>query len=177
MQRIDPSTLLFTLLAVGAGGAVGWLHGPGAVWEAAQQAGRMTVWVAPIVVAAVLISGYFQVLVPRAVMERWLGRGSGVRGMVLATLAGALTPGGPFAAFPLVVGLLRAGASFAVAVTFLTAWAVLGINRVLVWEIPFFGFDFVLLRLLVSLPLPFIAGGLAWLLAARVRRLREFSTC
>jgi hypothetical protein len=35
---------------------------------------------------------------------------------------------------------------------------------VLIWELPFFGLDFVVLRLLVSLPLPLIAGLLTqWL--------------
>lgn len=173
MRRIDPSTVLFAVLALGAGGAVVGLHGWEAALEAVVRAGELIAWVAPIVLGAVLISGYFQALVPREHLERWLGEGSGLRGLGLATVAGALTPGGPFAAFPLVAGLLRAGAGFPVAVTYLTAWATLGLNRVLVWEVPFFGIDFVAVRLLVSLPLPFVAGGVAVILLRYVRALRR----
>jgi len=46
---------------------------------------------------------------------------------------------------------------------------VLGLNRVLIWELPFLGFDFVLLRLLISLPLPIIA----WMLAKLLTRQRN----
>ena len=47
----------------------------------------------------------------------------------------------------------------------MTAWSVLAIHRTLSFELPLMGSRFVLLRLLVSLPLPLIAGALAWLLA------------
>lgn len=159
--RPDGMTLFFLALAAAAGGAVYALMGPGAVAAAAGRAGGLLLQVAPIVVAAVLISGYAQALIPRESVQRWLGAGSGLRGLTLATAAGALTPGGPFAAFPLVVALLGAGASFEVCVAFITAWSVLGLNRVIVYEIPFLGVHFVALRLLASLPLPFIAALLA----------------
>lgn len=161
-------TLVFLLLALLAGTAVYVLHGP-AVWaEALARAAELMLQVAPIILAAVLMSGYVQTLIPRHAIERWLGRRSGARGLVLATAAGALTPGGPFAAFPLVVALLRTGAAFEVCVAYLTAWSVLGLNRALVWEVPFFGLDFVALKMLVSLPLPFLAALLVRPLARRL---------
>mgnify|MGYP002338707575 CR=1 FL=1 len=166
--RPDAMTLFFLALAVAAGGAVYALMGPGAAVAAAERAGGLLLRVAPIVVAAVLISGYAQILIPRETVQRWLGAGSGLRGLALATTAGALTPGGPFAAFPLVVALLGAGATFEVCVAFITAWSVLGLNRVVVYEIPFLGVHFVALRLLASLPLPFIAALLARPLARRM---------
>lgn len=155
---LDGSTLFFVLLALAAGGTVALVHGPDAFHKALTDGLGLLLRILPIVVGAVLIGAYVQAMVPRAVMERWLGGGSGMRGLFLATAAGSLTPGGPFAAFPLVLALYKSGAAVPVCVTYLTAWSTLGINRALVWELPLLGPEFTLVRLLVSLPLPVIAG-------------------
>lgn len=167
-ELLDRSTLLFIALATASGGALWWLKGEEAFDAAAVSGITLVVMIAPIIMIAMAISGYVRRLLPSTVVERWLGSESGFRGLAVAILGGALTPGGPFAAFPLVVGFYRTGASFEVCVAYLTSWTVLGLNRVLVWELPFLGADFVLLRLLVSLPLPAIA----WLLAKVIARRR-----
>ncbi len=152
VRRIDGMSAFFLALALAAGTAVYLLRGP-AVWaEAVGRAATLLVQVAPIITAAVLISGYVQTLVPRHAIERWLGRRSGFRGLALAVGTGILTPGGPFE----------------VCGAYLTAWSVLGLNRAIVWEIPFFGLELVALKALVSLPLPFLAALLARPLARRL---------
>ncbi|AGM41149.1 hypothetical protein SPISAL_05275 [Spiribacter salinus M19-40] len=157
-------TGFFLVLGVAAGALLAYRQGLPAVVEALFGAGELMLVVLPLVVIAVLMAAYAQALIPRDLAERWLGRGAGLKGIGLATLAGAVTPGGPFMAFPLVLGLRGVGASLPICTTYLTAWSVLGIQRVLIWELPFFGLDFVVLRLLVSLPLPLIAGLLTqWL--------------
>lgn len=168
-EFLDPSTLVFIALAAGSGAALAWLQGLEAFNSALTEGLTLLAMIIPVILAAMMISGYVQRLVPTALVERWLGAGSGLRGLAVATVAGALTPGGPFAAFPLVVGLYRAGASFEICVAYLTAWTVLGLNRVLIWEIPFLGIEFALLRLAVSLPLP----ALAWLLAKLIAGRRQ----
>lgn len=157
----NPTNGFFAGVALVAAWALAEQDGAGAVEAALVDAAELMLLVGPILVTAVLISGYVQTMVPRDAMERWLGRGSGLRGLTLAAMAGALTPGGPFAAFPLVVALWESGAGFGVCVAYLTSWSVLGIQRALVWEIPLLGADFVLLRLAASLVLPLIAGILA----------------
>jgi len=162
-------TLFFVLLAALAGAAL-WIDaGGGAVLEAALAAGRLLLGIAPILIAALLIAGYVQALLPREQIVRWLGESSGPRGYLLATAAGALTPGGPFAAFPLLLTLWQGGAAFEVCVVYVTAWATLGLNRIIVWELPFLGPEFVTLRVLASLPLPLVAGLLARAIARRLR--------
>lgn len=165
---LDGSTVFFVLLAIGAGVAVFVLQGTEAFHAALTDGVGLLLLILPIVVAAVLVGAYVQAMVPREVMERWLGGSSGLRGLLLATAAGSLTPGGPFAAFPLVLALYRSGAAVPVCVTYLTSWSVLGINRALVWELPLLGAEFTLTRLLVSLPLPLIAGLLTRLLITRL---------
>jgi hypothetical protein len=49
-------------------------------------------------------------------------------------------------------------------VALMTAWSVLALHRVLSFELPLMGARFVMLRWIVSLPLPLIAGALAALL-------------
>ena len=54
-----------------------------------------------------------------------------------------------------------AGADAGAAIAFVTSWTLLGYNRALVWEMPFFGYEFVLWRALMALPFPVLAGLLA----------------
>jgi hypothetical protein len=54
----------------------------------------------------------------------------------------------------------------------------IAVQRKVVWEVPFMGTRFVLFRLLVSLPLPLLAGMIARSLAVRLGgfdRMREKS--
>ncbi|MEX0730933.1 MAG: permease [Aquisalimonadaceae bacterium] len=161
---MDGTIVFFVALAAASGAAVWLLKGAETFSGALGNGLQLLLWILPVLIGTVFIGAYARSLIPQAMMERWLGEGSGMRGLMLATIAGAITPGGPFAAFPLVIALYRTGAAFPVCVTYLTAWSVLGLNRALVWELPLIGPDFVLIRLAVSLPLPIIAGLIARLL-------------
>ncbi|RFA27301.1 hypothetical protein CAI21_14765 [Alkalilimnicola ehrlichii] len=165
-RLIDKTTVFFTLIALASGAGVWWVHGPSTFQATLNEGLILLALILPVIAAAMLIGSYVQRLIPQAIIERWLGSRSGLRGYLVATLAGVVTPGGPFAAFPLVVALYRAGAAFEICIVYLTAWALLGIHRILIWEIPLLGFDFVAVRVIVSLPLPLVAG----LLARRIVR-------
>jgi uncharacterized membrane protein YraQ (UPF0718 family) len=115
----------------------------------------------PRIIAAMGVAGFIWVLLPRDRLTRLVGQESGWRGLVIATGAGIVTPGGPAAAFSLLAVLGGAGADRGALVAYVTSWAMLGLQRVLVWDVPFMGAEFSLTRLLISLPLPFIAGLIA----------------
>jgi uncharacterized membrane protein YraQ (UPF0718 family) len=115
----------------------------------------------PKVIAGTLIAVLVQMLVARESVVRFVGAGSGLRGLLLAMLVGMIFPGGPFAIFPLAASFLIMGADRGTTIAFITSWLLLGINRALVWELPFLGSDFVLWRSLMSLPVPILAGLLA----------------
>jgi uncharacterized membrane protein YraQ (UPF0718 family) len=125
----------------------------------------------PKMMAGCLVSAFVTRLLPREVVARLVGSESGLLGLFIATLMGAALPGGPITIFPVAGAFLALGADAGTAIAFITAWNLLGYNRALIWEMPFFGVDFVLWRILVAVPLPFIAGALARtalrLLAAR----------
>lgn len=132
------------------------------------SSGLLLLEIAPILMGAMLVGGYFQALVPREAVNRLLGGESGWRGLALASAAGAVTPGGPFASFPLAAALYRGGADIGTTVAFITSWSVLNLLRLVVWDIPLIGLEVSLVRLAASLPLPLLAGFLARLIARRV---------
>ena len=121
--------------------------------------------VAPVMLMALPMAAFVSELIPDGWAERWLGPESGALGILLATLAGSALPGGPFVAFPLVLGFLKSGAGPAQMVALISGWAVLGLHRTLSWELPILGARFIALRLAASVALPFLAGIAAeWLL-------------
>lgn len=147
------------MLASGAGvlatrGSASFLHALDIAWN-------LFLTVLPSLGAGVLLAGMLQGLLPRDLVTRRMGAQSGLAGLLLATIAGFLTPGGPMASFPMVMVLAVAGADRGALIAYITAWALLGFQRTLVWEIPVLGADFAVLRLLVCLPLPVLAGLLA----------------
>lgn len=115
----------------------------------------------PKVFAGCLIGAFVTLLLPREVVARWVGAESGFTGILIATMAGAILPGGPFTIYPVAGAFLAIGADAGAAIAFITSWTLLGYNRALVWELPFFGYDFVFWRALVALPFPVLAGVLA----------------
>lgn len=156
--------LFVAALMLGSGAAVLGLRGWPAFLHALDVAWEIFLVVLPALGAGVLLAGFLQGLLPRDLVTRRMGAGSGLAGLLLATAAGTLTPGGPMAAFPLVLVLAAAGADRGALVAYITAWSVLGFQRTLVWEWPVLGLDFALLRVAASLPLPLLAGWLARLL-------------
>ena len=88
-------------------------------------------------------------------------------------MAGFLTPGGPTSAFVLLALIGSMGADRGVMVTYITAWATLGVQRILAWDIPMMGPEFSALRFAATLPLPILAGMLARALPFEVVLKRE----
>jgi hypothetical protein len=60
-----------------------------------------------------------------------------------------------------VVVLFKAGASVPALISFLTAWSVFAVHRILAYEIPLMGIRFVVIRLMACALLPPLAGGMA----------------
>lgn len=110
-------------------------------------------------------SGYIAAVLPQALMASWLGPQSGLTGVLIATLGGALTPGGPVVGFSIGAAALKGGAGAPQVIAYTTAWALYAVHRLVMWEVPMMPPRIVWLRALVSLPLPFIAAALAMLIA------------
>jgi len=120
------------------------------------------------VAAGCLIGAFLARLLPRELVAKWIGAESGLVGLLIATLLGAVLPGGPVTIYPIASAFLIVGADVGATIAFITSWTLLAYTRALVWEIPFFGLEFVLWRTLLSTPLPIIAGLLARLIIRTV---------
>ena len=114
----------------------------------------------PLLIFAFIIAGMVQVLLPREHLAKWIGVESGLRGIMIGSFAGALTPGGPFVNLPIAVSLLKSGASVGTMVAFLTGWSLWAIAR-LPMEFGILGWKFTLVRLASVLIFPPLAGIIA----------------
>lgn len=112
----------------------------------------------------VIGSGFLAEVMPQEQVALWLGPGSGVTGLVAASFAGALTPGGPVVGFALGVAALKGGAGVPQIVAYLVAWALFAFHRILLFEVPAMPARVVWLRVAVSLPFPLLAGAAALLI-------------
>jgi uncharacterized membrane protein YraQ (UPF0718 family) len=115
----------------------------------------------PKVLAGCLIGAFVTLLLPRELVARWVGHESGFTGLLIAAFFGFILPGGPITIYPVAGAFLVMGADAGAVVTFVVSWTLIGYTRALVWELPFFGADFVLWRIAEALPLPILAGLLA----------------
>jgi len=129
---------------------------------------NMMVKVLPLLVFAFIVAGMVQVLLPRERLSKWVGVESGMRGILIGTVAGALTPGGPYVSLPVVAVLLRAGASVGTMVAFLTGWSLWAVNQ-LPMQIGILGWKFTLIRIASTFFFPPIAGLIAQTFFAGVK--------
>ena len=96
-----------------------------------------------------------------AVRFAWsLGPASGLKGLLIGTAFGAILPGGPFTAYPVASALLAVGADFGATIAMVVSWTLIGYGRAIAWELPIMGAEFTLWRIVISLPLPILAGAL-----------------
>lgn len=120
-----------------------------------------------------IIVGLFDVWVPKEKIQRHIGPGSGVKGILLVILLAMLQAGPLYGAFPVAYMLWKKGASIRNIFIYLGAFTSLKIPMLGI-EIAYLGIQFTLVRTLVSLPL-FIGIGylMEWYLKDRNFVIKE----
>jgi uncharacterized protein len=85
-------------------------------WKAPEAAnkglsatGALMLEITPRMIAAFTLAGLFQAIVPEDVIVRWMGHGSGIRGLLIGMTLGSVTPGGPMTHFPVIASLFKMG--------------------------------------------------------------------
>ncbi|HEU0216253.1 MAG TPA: hypothetical protein VFQ90_06310 [Stellaceae bacterium] len=164
IKSFDWSTGAVAVIAVAAGAWVYWHEGAPRFLAVLSADTGITVYMLPKVLAGCLIGTLVTLLLPREVVARWVGVESGLLGLAIAYVAALILPGSPLTIYPIASAFLAVGADVGAVVVYITAWSLIGYQRALVWELPFLGPEFVIWRIVVSLPLPLIAGLLARLL-------------
>jgi len=107
--------------------------------------------------AVMVLLGLFAVWVPKEIIGKYLGHTSGVRGILLSLLLGALPTGPLYIAFPMASALLAKGAKRSNIIIFLSAWACIKIPQEMV-ELQFLGLEFMLTRLFLTIIFVVIMG-------------------
>ncbi len=118
----------------------------------------------PRIMIGVMGSGYIAAAMPQDMVGQWLGESSGLLGIAVATVAGAFTPGGPVVGFALGAAALKGGAGAPQVIAYSTAWALFAFQRLFIYELPILQARVVWVRVIASLPLPFIAAFAAMLI-------------
>ena len=115
----------------------------------------------PKMISAFIFAGLVQVIAPQGLITHWMGHESGFRGLLIGMALGSVTPGGPMTHFPIVASFYKSGVGVGPLVSYLTAWSLFGMQRVIMWEIPFLGLSVVLVRIASSILFPLVAGWLS----------------
>ena len=139
------------------------LQGEGKNVAGLKSAWNMTLQIIPLLIFAFIIAGLVQTLLPRDLISTWVGDESGFRGILIGTVTGALTPGGPYVSLPIAAGLLRTGASIPTMVAFVTGWSLINLAR-LPLEVGIMGWRFTLIHYLSVIIFAPLAGLIATLL-------------
>lgn len=148
--------------------AIGYSRGGGQHIQGLNSGLKMIVEIIPLLLFAFIVAGMIQVLLPQELLSKWIGEESGLKGILIGTLAGGVTPGGPYVSLPVVAGLLKAGAGVGTLVAFLTAWSLWAVAR-LPMEIGILGWKFTFVRLACTFFFPPIAGYIAQLAFSGVK--------
>lgn len=156
-----PSLLISALLFLAILGIAYARRGREGVGEGFSKSWDLFFRAGPNLVFGLLIAGFFSALLSEKLAAAWMGEGSGAKGLCVGTLAGVLTPGGPFTHFPILAALAQKGAGVGPLTAYIAAWSLLGLHRILIWEAPFLGWRFVVARVTASIFFPPIMGWLA----------------
>ncbi len=100
--------------------------------------------------AVMVLMGLFAVFVPKEIIVKHMGKTSGIKGIFLALLFGALPTGPLYVAFPMSVALIKKGARISNIIIFLSAWACIKIPQEAV-ELQFLGLKFMAARLILTI--------------------------
>jgi hypothetical protein len=126
--------------------------------EGATEGVRDFFLLLPRIIIGVVGSGYIAAVMPQDLITTWIGPGSGILGITIATLAGAITPGGAVVGFAVGAAALKGGGGAPQIIAYSTAWSLYALTRLVNWEVAMMPPRVVWLRAAVSVPLPFLAG-------------------
>ena len=98
-----------------------------------------------------VLLGLLDIWVPRETMVKFMGEGSGIKGVILSILLGSAAAGPLYGAFPVAAVFMKKGVKFMNILIFIGAWSTTKIPMFL-FEIAALGNNFAITRLLVDIP-------------------------
>jgi uncharacterized membrane protein YraQ (UPF0718 family) len=159
-------TVLMVVLAIGLL-VYGYQKGEDQHIAGLKYAGTLLWSIIPLLISAFIVAGMLNALLPQEAVAKWIGNESGFKGIILGSLAGGLTPGGPFIAMPIAAGLVGSGAAIGPIVAYMTGWSLWAVQRIPI-EMGVLGWKITAIRIAATLIMPPLAGVIAHLLFSHV---------
>jgi uncharacterized membrane protein YraQ (UPF0718 family) len=167
-KPIGWSTISIAVLVAISAALVYRRDGVAGVWEILKHDLALFGGILPRVLAGCLLGAFITEILPHEKVSRSLGPASGLKGLLIGAAFGAILPGGPFTAYPVASALLTVGADFGATIAMVVSWTLIGYGRAVAWELPIMGTDFTIWRIVISLPLPILAGALGRFVYVRI---------
>ena len=98
-----------------------------------------------------ILLGLLDIWVPRETMIKYMGEGSGLKGVILAFFIGSAAAGPLYGAFPIAAVFMKKGVKFSNIMIFIGAWSTTKIPMFL-FEMASMGAKFAFTRLLIDIP-------------------------
>jgi len=98
-----------------------------------------------------ILLGLLDIWVPREIMVKYMGEGSGLKGILLSIFIGSAAAGPLYGAFPVAAVFMKKGVKFMNILVFIGAWSTTKIPMFL-FEIAALGSKFAVARLLIDIP-------------------------
>ncbi len=141
------SSFLLVLALLGAISLFNQELGKGVFNSTVMQLKEMLLVIPPIFV----LLGLLDVWVPKQAMVRFMGKGSGLKGILLSLLIGSVAAGPLYGAFLVAAVFMKKGVTFSNILIFIGAWSTTKIPMIL-FEFSALGAPFALTRLLIDIP-------------------------
>jgi len=168
MNMVIPTVIMFVLSVIFV--LIGYVKGQQEHIVGLKLGMKMIIEILPLLFFAFILAGMVQVLIPKETISKWIGIESGMKGILLGTVAGAIAPGGPYVSLPLAAGLLKSGAGVGTMVAFLTGWSLWAVTR-LPMEIGILGWKFTIVRFASTFIFPPIAGFIAQAIFGTIQQI------
>lgn len=121
-----------------------------------------------------ILIGLFDVWIPRETLVKYMGEGSGIKGVLLAFMLGSFTAGPLYAAFPVAAILMKKGSKFSNVLIFIGAWSTTKVP-LLLFEATSLGATFMITRLLVNIVGIILMGYLIDRVAGQTEKKKIYS--
>lgn len=113
-----------------------------------------------------ILLGLLDIWVPRETMIKYMGEGSGLKGILIAFFIGSAAAGPLYGAFPVAAVLMKKGVKFSNILIFIGAWSTTKIPMFL-FEVTSLGIKFAVTRLLIDIPGIII---ISWILSTLISK-------
>lgn len=138
---------IITVAAIGVFTLIDHQVGMKAISISVYQFEQMLLVIPPIFI----LLGLLDVWVPKETIVKYMGEGSGLKGILLSIFIGSAAAGPLYGAFPVAAVFMKKGVKFSNVLIFIGAWSTTKIPMFL-FEIAALGAKFAFTRLLVDIP-------------------------